>query len=229
MNHQFNTKIAEKYGIEEAILIEHLYFWIHKNRCLDEMVHHDRTWCYSSAKGFNKYVTYMSTQKIRRVLVGLEKRGFIYIDNFNKTAFNQTLWYAFTDSAIEELEELGYDILKSKTANFNNEKCEDNNNENKENKEEKNNINNNIYIGKKAENEEEKRFAEYMMKNFPHVCNMSSPMTLAEYKKLLDMHYSPQQIEDKLYVLENKKEYTKKYRSPYLCVRNWLKADNPRV
>lgn len=98
----------------------------------------------------------------------------------------------------------------------------------KENKEVKNNIKD-IDIDKKTATEEEKRFTDYMMKNFPHVCNMSCPMTLAEYKKLLDMHYSPQQIEDKLYVLENKKEYTKKYRSPYLCVRNWLKADNPRV
>lgn len=225
MNHQFNTKIAEKYGIEEAILIEHLYFWIHKNRCLDEMVHHDRTWCYSSAKGFNKYVTYMSTQKIRRVLVGLEKRGFIYIDNFNKTAFNQTLWYAFTDSAIEELEELGYDILKSKTANFNNEKCEDINKEDKE----KNNINKNIDIEKKSANEEENRFIIWMQKEYPHVCKMKKPLTLDEYNKLRDLGYSPDQIMSKLDVLENRDDYIRRYRSPYLCVRNWLKSDFTKV
>lgn len=225
MNHQFNTKIAEKYGIEEAILIEHLYFWIHKNRCLDEMVHHDRTWCYSSAKGFNKYVTYMSTQKIRRVLVGLEKRGFIYIDNFNKTAFNQTLWYAFTDSAIEELEELGYDILKSKTANFNNEKCEDINKEDKE----KNNINKDIDIEKKSANEEENRFIIWMQKEYPHVCKMKKPLTLDEYNKLRDLGYSPDQITSKLDVLENRDDYIRRYRSPYLCVRNWLKSDFTKV
>lgn len=225
MTHQFNTKIAEKYGIEEAILIEHLYFWIHKNRCLDEMEHHDRTWCYSSAKGFNKYVTYMSTQKIRRVLVGLEKRGFIYIDNFNKTAFNQTLWYAFTDSAIEELEKLGYDILKSKTANFNNEKCEDINKEDKE----KNNINKNIDIEKKSANEEENRFIIWMQKEYPHVCKMKKPLTLDEYNKLRDLGYSPDQITSKLDVLENRDDYIRRYRSPYLCVRNWLKSDFTKV
>lgn len=225
MTHQFNTKIAEKYGIEEAILIEHLYFWIHKNKCLDEMVHHDRTWCYSSAKGFNKYVTYMSTQKIRRVLVGLEKRGFIYIDNFNKTAFNQTLWYAFTDSAIKELEELGYDILKSKTANFNNEKCEDINKEDKE----KNNINKNIDIEKKSANEEENRFIIWMQKEYPHVCKMKKPLTLDEYNKLRDLGYSPDQITSKLDVLENRDDYIRRYRSPYLCVRNWLKSDFTKV
>lgn len=225
MTHQFNTKIAEKYGIEEAILIEHLYFWIHKNKCLDEMVHHDRTWCYSSAKGFNKYVTYMSTQKIRRVLVGLEKRGFIYIDNFNKTAFNQTLWYAFTDSAIKELEELGYDILKSKTANFNNEKCEDINKEDKE----KNNINKNIDIEKESANEEENRFIIWMQKEYPHVCKMKKPLTLDEYNKLRDLGYSTDQITSKLDVLENRDDYIRRYRSPYLCVRNWLKSDFTKV
>ena len=35
MIHSFNTTLAERYGIEEAILIEHLYWWIHKNDCED--------------------------------------------------------------------------------------------------------------------------------------------------------------------------------------------------
>ena len=122
MNHSFNTTLAERYGIEEAILIEHLYWWIHKNDCdeVEEMIKNERVWCRTTAKGIAKYIPYMSPQKIRRVLLGLE--GKIVIGNFNKQATNHTLWYAFSNEFIEELEQLGYDFSKMKIRNFKNEK-----------------------------------------------------------------------------------------------------------
>lgn len=225
MTHQFNTKIAEKYGIEEAILIEHLYFWIHKNECEKEMFKDGRTWCYSSAKAFNKYIAYMNPQKIRRILLKLETIGFIKIGNYNKSGLNQTLWYSFTDKAIEELIDNKYDFSKIKNGDFKNEKCEDINKEDKE----KNNINKNIDIEKKSANEEENRFIVWMQKEYPHVCKMKKPLTLDEYNKLRDLGYSPDQITSKLDVLENRDDYIRRYRSPYLCVRNWLKSDFTKV
>lgn len=225
MTHQFNTKIAEKYGIEEAILIEHLYFWIHKNECEKEMLKDGRTWCYSSAKAFNKYISYMNPQKIRRTLQKLETIGFIKIGNYNKSGLNQTLWYSFTDKAIEELIDNKYDFSKVKNGNFKDEKCEDINKEDKE----KNNINKNIDIEKKSANEEENRFIIWMQKEYPHVCKMKKPLTLDEYNKLRDLGYSTDQITSKLDVLENRDDYIRRYRSPYLCVRNWLKSDFTKV
>lgn len=225
MTHQFNTKIAEKYGIEEAILIEHLYFWIHKNECEKEMFKDRRTWCYSSAKAFNKYILYMNPQKIRRVLQKLEENGFIMIGNYNKSCLNKTLWYSFTDKAMKELHDNGYDFSKMKNGDFKSEKCEDINKEDKE----KNNINKNIDIEKKSANEEENRFIIWMQKEYPHVCKMKKPLTLDEYNKLRDLGYSPDQITSKLDVLENRDDYIRRYRSPYLCVRNWLKSDFTKV
>lgn len=146
MNHSFNTILAERYGIEGAILVEHLYWWIHKNDCeeVEEMVHEGRVWCRSTAKGFAKYIPYMNPQKIRRILISLENVGKISIGNFNVKATNQTLWYAFTDEFIGELKSLGYDFSKMKNGIFKNEKSynsiinnpikEDNIIEDKENK-----------------------------------------------------------------------------------------------
>ena len=118
MIHSFNTTLAERYGIEEAILIEHLYWWIHKNDCEDveEMIKNNRVWCRTTAKGIAKYIPYMSPQKIRRIILGLE--GKIVVGNFNKQATNHTLWYAFSNEFIEELEQLGYDFSKMKIRNF---------------------------------------------------------------------------------------------------------------
>lgn len=123
MNHSFNTAIAAKYGIDEAIIIEQLYWWIHKNECEEDetMTNEGRVWCRSSAKGFNKYITYMSAQKIRRVLRTLEEIDIVKVGNFNKVATNQTLWYTFSDEFKEELKGLGYDFSKMKNGMFKNE------------------------------------------------------------------------------------------------------------
>lgn len=129
-NHSFNTTLAKRYSIEEAILIEHLYWWIHKNECNEDMQKDGRTWCYSSAKGFERYLEYMNGQKVRRILLKLQEKGKIMIGNYNKSAINQTLWYAFTDEMIEELASLNYnfsDFSKVKNGFFKSEKCKEDN------------------------------------------------------------------------------------------------------
>lgn len=123
MNHSFNVDLAKGMGIEEAIIIEQLYWWIHKNECEEDetMTKEGRVWCRSSAKGFSKYIPYMSAQKIRRVLRTLEVLDVIKVGNFNKVATNQTLWYTFTDEFKKVLEGLGYDFSKMKNGMFKNE------------------------------------------------------------------------------------------------------------
>ena len=115
-NHVFNIEIAAKYGIEEAIVIEQLYWWIHKNACEEDetMTKEGYVWCRSSAKGFHRYIPYMSPHKIRRVLCNLQKLNIIEVGNFNKVATNQTLWYTFTDEFGVELKDLNYDFAKMK-------------------------------------------------------------------------------------------------------------------
>ena len=73
------------------------------------------------------------------------------------------------------------------------------------------------------------RFTIWMQKEYPHVCKMKKPLTLDEYNKLRDLGYSSDQITSKLDVLENRDDYIRRYRSPYLCVRNWLKSDFTKV
>ena len=124
MNHSFNTTLAERYGIEEAILIEHLYWWIHKNDCdeVEEMFQEGRIWCRFTAKGISKYIPYMNAHKIWRVIQGLEKIDKIKVGNFNKLATNHTSWYAFSDDFIKELKQLNYDFSKIKNRILKNEK-----------------------------------------------------------------------------------------------------------
>ena len=138
MTHQFNTTLARVLGIDEAIIIEQLYWWIHKNECEEDetMIKDGRVWCRSSAKGFNKYIDYMSAQKIRRVLRTLEELEVIKVGNFNKVPTNQTLWYTFSDKFKNVLEEVGYQSSKMKNGMFKNEQSINNLNDKNINKEE---------------------------------------------------------------------------------------------
>jgi hypothetical protein len=100
------------------------------------MIKDGRVWCRSSAKGFNKYIDYMSAQKIRRVLRTLEELEVIKVGNFNKVPTNQTLWYTFSDKFKNVLEEVGYQSSKMKNGMFKNEQSINNLNDKNINKEE---------------------------------------------------------------------------------------------
>lgn len=111
MEHHFNIELAQDYGIEEAILINNLFYWIHKNACNNKHCHEGRFWTYNTTKAFASLFPYMSETKIFRSLKHLEECGFIVKGNFNEMKMDRTCWYAFTDLGIELLCHLGYDAM----------------------------------------------------------------------------------------------------------------------
>ena len=109
MQHSFNVDLAKKYGIESAIIIENIYYWIKKNVANDKHLYNGRYWTYNSANAFANIFPYITTTKIYRILSRLEECGVIIKGKFNKDKYIQTNWYAFSDEAIKELESLNYD------------------------------------------------------------------------------------------------------------------------
>lgn len=112
MNHSFNINLAKKYGIEEAILIENFIFWIKKNIANQKHFYDGRYWTYNSAKAMAQLFPYMNDKKIYRIIDNLCKINFLLKGNYNTDPFVKTLWYSFSDEAIEVLGKEGYDITK---------------------------------------------------------------------------------------------------------------------
>lgn len=110
MEHQFCVELASKYGIEEAIIIQNLYFWIKKNVANECNFYDGRYWTYNSSKAFSVLFPYMNESKIYRVLKSLEQQEFIVKGNYNETKYIRTTWYSFSDKAISELNALKYDV-----------------------------------------------------------------------------------------------------------------------
>lgn len=100
MNHTFDINIAKKFGVDCAIVLENLHFWINKNKSNRKHFYEDRYWTYNTAKAFEELFPYWSESQIRRILKKLEDYNLIYVGNFNKVSYDQTKWYSLNDSLI---------------------------------------------------------------------------------------------------------------------------------
>lgn len=122
MIYQFDTDLAAEFGVDEAILISHLIFWINKNAANERHYHDGRYWTYSSIEGFSRIFMFWSVGQIHRILKSLKEQDVIIKGNFNDTAYDRTAWYAFTDSFLQNHK---IHFLKSKNGSAENEKCID--------------------------------------------------------------------------------------------------------
>lgn len=99
MEHSFDIEIAKDYGIETAIILKHLYFWIEKNKANDDNYFEGKYWTYNSVKAFSDLFPYMTEKKIRSALIKMEEQGLLITGNFNRSQYDRTKWYALTDKA----------------------------------------------------------------------------------------------------------------------------------
>ena len=95
MEHLFDIKLAKKYGVNAAIFIRHLMFWIIKNKATGKNFHDDRTWTYMTIEGFQKIFSYWSVRQIRVIRDKLIARKVIIKGEYNQQGYDRTSWYAF--------------------------------------------------------------------------------------------------------------------------------------
>lgn len=115
MKHLFDTNIAKVCGIEEAVILENIYFWCKKNEANNKLTN-GKPWTYNSVKAFNTIFDYLSPSKISRALKNLETNGYIEIDEFNANSYDHTKWYCITDKTRKAFGE------ENEKSNFQNEK-----------------------------------------------------------------------------------------------------------
>lgn len=97
MIHSFNTDLAEKFGIEKAILLDHICYWIAENERNEVNFIDGKTWVFNTAKALNEKFHYMSQRSLARYLNELERDGVLITGNYCKNHFNRTKWYALSD------------------------------------------------------------------------------------------------------------------------------------
>ena len=92
MEHRFDADIAAKYGLCEAILYNHIAFWVEKNRTDKQCCFDGKYWHFESVKQYSEMFPYMTPKQIRKALEHLRNEGVVETGNFGKTR-DRTLWY----------------------------------------------------------------------------------------------------------------------------------------
>ena len=96
MKHIFDVDIATEYGINAAILFENICYWVKLNEANETNFFDGDFWTYNSVKAFGELFPYLSKRQIETALSKLIENGVIKTGNYNKFAYDRTLWYALT-------------------------------------------------------------------------------------------------------------------------------------
>lgn len=103
MTYQFDIDIATKYGVNEAVMIHNLAFWIKTNASEGRNFKDEMFWTYNSVKAFEKLFPFWTKDTIRRILERLLKSGVIIVGRFNESSYDKTNWYSLSETLIAEL------------------------------------------------------------------------------------------------------------------------------
>ena len=100
MEYSFDVEHATKYGVEEAVVLKNILYWIAKNQANGRHFYEGRTWTYNSISAYQELFPFWSVKQIRRIIDSLIKQNVVLKGNFNPNAYDQTLWYAVVDETI---------------------------------------------------------------------------------------------------------------------------------
>lgn len=100
MYYSFNSEIAEVYGVDEAIFLNNMLFWVSKNKANNQNYHDGYYWTYNSQKALAELFPFWNEDKIRRIIKKLKDQGVLLVGNYNKLAYDRTGWYSINEDLI---------------------------------------------------------------------------------------------------------------------------------
>jgi hypothetical protein len=112
MDFSFNIEFAKRYGVDEAIMVKSFQFWIRLNKANKTNYHDLRYWTYNTNKSLTEYYPFWTEKQVRRIIESLVGKEILIKGNYNKIAYDRTIWYAFLNEDLYlsdnfHLEEIG--------------------------------------------------------------------------------------------------------------------------
>lgn len=94
--------LAAQYGLDVAVFIQNIYYWVRKNEANQEHFYDGRYWAHSSYRGLEKWFEPLwSMQQIKRIVSKCRDQGLILVGDYNPDGFTHTNWYSVTDAVLE--------------------------------------------------------------------------------------------------------------------------------
>ena len=116
MYHSFDKDIAVKYGLAEAIILNHMQYWIEKNKANGANFFDGFYWTYNSARAYAEIFPYFSQRQIQNALKHLKDEEILQTGNYNAVAYDRTTWYAFTEKGESIMQKCKMDYAETETS-----------------------------------------------------------------------------------------------------------------
>ena len=96
-HYTFSVEHAEKYGLNEAIMLHNFIYWLNINRANNHNYIDGRHWTYNSAKAFQNLFPFWTQKQIQYLLSKMVDYGILLQGCFNKDKRDRTSWYTLSD------------------------------------------------------------------------------------------------------------------------------------
>ena len=96
MIHSFETRVAVEVGLNSAVILNNLYYWVEKNRANGKNFYDGYYWTYNSRSAFVALFPYFTERQIQHAIQKLIEKQLVITGNFNEDKRDRTLWYAIT-------------------------------------------------------------------------------------------------------------------------------------
>lgn len=97
VKHHFGVSVAVEVGVNAAVVLENIAFWVRANRKAGRHKHDGKHWTYGSTRHFAELFDYLSEKQVRGALDKLITCGYVETGNFNRSAYDRTRWFTLTE------------------------------------------------------------------------------------------------------------------------------------
>jgi hypothetical protein len=96
-----DPQLAVAIGLNEAIVIQQLNYWLQINRRDKNNFRDGYYWTYNTYTEWQKQFPFWNERTVRRIFTDLETRGLVISGNFNRLSLDRTKWYRLDYEKLE--------------------------------------------------------------------------------------------------------------------------------
>ena len=88
------SELAQVIGLNEAIVVQEVYYWCKVNKREGRKTHQGYYWVYNSYREWtNNHFPWWNEKTVKNIFTRLENRGLLVSGNFNSSKMDRTKWY----------------------------------------------------------------------------------------------------------------------------------------
>lgn len=104
----FSPTIASVLGLNAAIVLQQLHYWLCKNQQSMTNIRYGKVWCYDTyEKWRERSFPFWSADTIKRTFLSLEKRGIVISKQYGKYERNRVKWYTIDYPVLDDILQKG--------------------------------------------------------------------------------------------------------------------------